>query len=287
MMTNHFFNITTEVIMKHSKLIAISFLICGLFLFIACEQDESAAAPAEEEKVEAMTMLPAPQLVTNARMFIAGFKIDPKVAKALLPEGLEPHPNSMAVISMYTVPHDKHTSGLGAYTLTYITIEVANHEAYTMVEPTGLPGRYYVHYFNSSPILREFTSRIGIPAEPGTTTVTVDDEGNLKAVLEVNGKPFITSTAKVGSESGEVIGGHHNYLGLITGKEGDKTRQFVVKYPVPYTGAKVTAENPTIKISAPPGHPLNKLTPKLIDWAVWFEGSFVYPNPVVVHEIKQ
>ena len=48
--------------------------------------------------------LPAPQLVTDAWMFIAAYKADPKVLKELLPPGLEPSPDGQVVINMYTVP---------------------------------------------------------------------------------------------------------------------------------------------------------------------------------------
>ncbi|MCH7928662.1 MAG: acetoacetate decarboxylase family protein, partial [Candidatus Dadabacteria bacterium] len=62
--------------------------------------------------------LPAPQLVTNAWMFIVGYEADPEALKAFLPEGLEPHPNNRVVLNMYTVPDGTETSGFGAYTLT-------------------------------------------------------------------------------------------------------------------------------------------------------------------------
>ena len=92
--------------------------------------------------------LPAPQLVTNAWMFIIGYEADPKALKELLPEGLEPHPNNRVVLNMYTVPDASQTSGFGAYTLTYVTIEVKGHDSYTMGAPTGYPGRYFAYYYN-------------------------------------------------------------------------------------------------------------------------------------------
>ena len=65
-----------------------------------------------------------PQLVTNAWMLIIGYEADPEAIKAVLPGGLEPHPNNRFVLNMYTVPEADHTTGLGAYTLTYVTVEV-------------------------------------------------------------------------------------------------------------------------------------------------------------------
>ncbi len=106
-------------------------------------------------------VLPAPQLVTNAWMYIVGFEADPQVLKAMLPEGLEPHPNNRVVLNMYTVPDGTETSGFGAYTLTYVTIEVDGHDSYTKDAPAGFPGRYFTYYFNSSPVMRKFAKAAG------------------------------------------------------------------------------------------------------------------------------
>ncbi len=226
-------------------------------------------------------VLPAPQLVTNAWMYIVGFEADPKALKDFLPEGLEPHPNNRVVLNMYMVPDGTETSGFGAYTLTYVTIEVDGHDSYTKDAPAGFPGRYFTYYFNSSPKMRAFAKAAGIPASPGFTTTTVKD-GRLTATLEVDGKPFIVSTADVGSEFQGVVGGHLNYFGLL---ETPQTTQ-VVKYPIPWIGYPVTTENPTVSFDMPKDNPLYKLKPKKVDWAVWIKGSFVYPQYQVIHESK-
>lgn len=232
----------------------------------------------------AVEVPPAPQLVTDAWMLIVGYEADPKAIKEVLPKGLEPHPNNRVVLNMYTVPDPKQTSGFGAYTLTYVTVEVKGQDSYTFGEPTGYPGRYFVNYFNSSEVMREFTKRVGIPAEPGMTTINVDNEGNLKAVLEVNGTPFIEATAKVGKDFTGVVGGHLNYFGLLkTTKDGETLYQ-VMKYPIPWVGRPVTTENVNVKFVMPKDHPLRRLAPKKIDWAVWIKGSFVYPQAQVLSE---
>lgn len=226
-------------------------------------------------------MLPAPQLVTNAWMYIVGYEADPEVLKAILPEGLEPHPNNRVVLNMYTVPDGSNTSGFGDYTLTYVTIEVKDQDSYTKDAPAGFPGRYFAYYFNSSPVMRKFTKAAGIPAQSGFTTTTVKD-GKLTATLDVDGKPFIVSTADVGLESQGVVGGHLNYFGLL--ETGDTNQ--VVKYPIPWIGYPVKTENPTVTFEMPKDHPLYKLKPKKVDWAVWIKGSFVYPQYQVIHESK-
>lgn len=216
--------------------------------------------------------LPAPQLVVGADMFIAAYKADPATLKSLLPPGLKPHPNNHVVINMYTVPRADQTSGFGAYTLTYLTIEIDGDDSYVMGAPdVTYPGRYFVHYFNSSPKMRKFALAAGIPATvtDGATTTEVKN-GTLTAKLAVGGKTLIESTAKVG-EYGPMGGGHLNYFGLLNGK--------VVKYPIPWNGKAAVAEGAKIKFSVPKDHPLAKLKP-LSDptWAVWMKGSFVYPQ---------
>lgn len=218
--------------------------------------------------------LPGPQLVTDAWMFIAAYKADPEVLKELLPSGLTPHPNNHIVINMYTVPDPNQTSGFGAYTLTYLTVELDGHDSYVMGQDQGYPGRYFVFYFNSSENMRDFTSNIGIPAQDGFTTTTVDN-GKLTAQLKVGGIDFITATADVGDELGNFGGGHLNYFGMIKSDVGEN----VVKYPIPFNGGIVSTENVKINFNVPEEHPLSKVKP-LADptWAVWTKGSFVYPQ---------
>lgn len=229
------------------------------------------------------TNLPGPQLVTNAWMFIAAYKADPKVLKELLPEGLEPHPNNHIVINMYTVPDSAQTSGFGAYTLTYLTVELKDHDSYVMGQDSGYPGRYFVFYFNNSPLMRDFTTKAGIPAEEGMTVTTVDG-GKLKAVLTVDGRPLIESTADVGSELGPLGGGHLNYFGNIKSERDGKAVHQVVKYPIPFIGAVVETKNPKIVFNVPTDHPLNKIKPMADPtWAVWMKGSFVYPQYQVIN----
>ena len=217
--------------------------------------------------------LPAPQLVKDAWMFIAAYKADPKALKELLPEDLEPHPNGHVVINMYTVPKDLQTSGFGAYSLTYLTIEVKGHDSYVMDRENGYPGRYFVHYFNSSDKMRNFAVRAGIPAEEGVTKTRVRNK-KLKATLKVDGKSLIKAEAKVTGKKRKLENpesGHLNYFGMKEGR--------IAKYAIPYIGATQEISKAKIKITAPKGHPLSKLKPVADPtWAVWMKGSFVYPQ---------
>lgn len=231
--------------------------------------------------------LPGPQLVTDAWMFIASYKADPEVLKSMLPEGLEPNPNGTVVINMYTVPNGNETSGFGPYTLTYLTVELAGQDSYIMNSDGTIPGRYFIYYFNSSPLMRAYTKKAGMPVNENTNVLTTTEvkDGKLTATLTMDGKPIIVSTADVGSELGNFGGGHLNYFGLISSEEGDKTKNQVVKYPIPWNGGVVDTQNAKITITAPEGHPLNQVKP-IADpaWAIWTKGSFVYPQSQVVNE---
>jgi acetoacetate decarboxylase len=232
--------------------------------------------------------LPGPQLVTNAWMFIASYKADPETLKALLPEALEPNPEGTVVINMYTVPDGNETSGLGSYTLTYLTVELAGQDSYIMNSDSTIPGRYFIYYFNSSPLMRDFAKKIGIPVNENTNVLTTTEvkDGKLTATLTMDGKPIIVSTADVGSELGNFGGGHLNYFGLITEQKDGKTVNKVVKYPIPWNGGVVETKNVKINFTAPEGHPLNKVKPIADEpaWAIWTKGSFVYPQYQVVNE---
>jgi hypothetical protein len=91
---------------------------------------------------------PAPQVVTDAWMLYIGFEADPAAIKSFLPLGLESHPNNMVVMNMYTVHDAFQTSGFGAYTLTYLTVQVKDHDAYTMGSSSTEPSRYWAGHLN-------------------------------------------------------------------------------------------------------------------------------------------
>jgi len=260
--------------LKSSKMVVSIFFIC-LLVF-----GRLGRASAEE-----MKELPAPQLVTDAWMLIIGFEADPEALKAFLPPGLEPNPSHLVVMNMYTVPEASQTSGFGAYTLTYLTVQLKGQDSYIMGSSTGEPGRYFAFYFNSSPTMRDFTKNVGIPAEEGFTKQTKEN-GKLISVLEVGGKPFIVATADVGEELQPPAGGHLNYFGLKKTEMKGKEMTQIMKYPIPFVVRTVKTENAKVDFTdnIPKAHPLNRLKPKKVVWASYMKGSFVYPQPVVLKE---
>ncbi len=232
----------------------------------------------------AATSPPGPQLVTDAWMFITAYKADPEALKELLPPGLEPNPANQVVMNMYTVPDPNQTSGFGAYTLTYLTVELKDHNSYVRDSDITYPGRYFVHYFNSSPLMREYTNKIGIPTSEGFTTTEVK-RGKLTATLNVDGKPLIVSKAKVGKKLGNFGGGHLNYFGHIGADQSPTGKNQIVKYAIPWNGGTVDISNIDIQFNVPEDHPLYKIRPiEVPTWAIWTNSSFVYPQYQVISE---
>ena len=134
--------------------------------------------------------LAAPQLVTNSRMlYTSWMPADPAAAAALLPPG--PRPAGPVYMNQYVVDSAEQTTGFGAYSLTYLGLDLADLKA-----PDGAtPGRYMLFYFNSSPIVRAYASDHGLPATPGTTELEVHGH-EIVATTILDGRPVIRTTAR-------------------------------------------------------------------------------------------
>jgi hypothetical protein len=83
-----------------------------------------------------------------------------------VPFTLRGYPASGRPLARRISNSEKQASGFGAYSLTYIGPDL--EDAYA---PDGVtPGRWWTHYFNSSPVVREYAAARGVPATAGTTT---------------------------------------------------------------------------------------------------------------------
>ena len=138
------------------------------------------------------THIPAPpQLVTNSRMLYFGWvPADPDAVARLVHPGLEPNGN--VFMNQYVVDRPEQASGFGAYSLTYIGSDLVGQDA-----DENTPGRWWTHYFNSSPLVRAYAAERGVPAEPGETILEIAD-GVLTATTIVDGAPIIRTRARVG-----------------------------------------------------------------------------------------
>lgn len=146
-------------------------------------------------------------MVVNSRMiYTSWMPADPEAAAALLPESV---PMAGPVyMNQYVVDADEQTSGFGAYSLTYLGLDIAG-----MTDPEGvLPGRYMLFYFNSSPRMREYTVReYDLPAVPGETTVEAGG-GQVTATTTLDGSPVIRTEAAIGDGIAMVARGMLTYV---------------------------------------------------------------------------
>jgi len=216
--------------------------------------------------------LAAPQLVINSRMnYSSWIPADPKAAAALLPQRLSPAANGAIYMNQYVVDQEEQTSGFGAYSLTYLGLDLAGITA-----PDGVtPGRFFTHYFNSSEIMREYVTERGVPAAPGKTTVEVHGH-ELEATTFVDGVAIIRTRARVGKKIGAVARGHLLYLTQLDGKILGGNYAYIGELVDPY-------ELQSVEFLAK-DHPVWALRPaepfQPVTGSSWFapRDSFVYPG---------
>lgn len=156
----------------------------------------------------------APQMVINSRMLYSSWvPADAKAVAALLPRGLAPAKNQALFMNQYVVDSEAQTSAFGAYSLTYMGLDLDHHTA-----PDGVtPARFFTHYLNSSERVRNYVRERGVPASPGTTTLELNN-GELVATTRVDGVPIVRTVARVGSNISAVARGHLTYVTHHGGK---------------------------------------------------------------------
>lgn len=192
--------------------------------------------------------IPAPQLVRDARALVIGYEADPEVLESVLPPGLEPHPNNQIQMNMYRVDSPTQTSHLPPYSLTYLCVEIADHDSTVRSEAGGemeIPGRYWVGYWNDSPRMQSFVREtMGIPCMPGSCRwERAGDE--LTSTLSVDDEPAITATASVDDDQIDTLSGHLNYYTRRQIPEPDGGRAQIdelVEIPIPFTCDLATAQ---------------------------------------------
>lgn len=218
--------------------------------------------------------LPEPQLVVNSRMlYTSWIPADPDACAALLPRALRPAANHAVYMNQYVVDSPEQTTGFGAYSLTYLGVDVEGHNA-----PDGVtPGRFFTAYMNSSETVREYALERGVPATAGETAVEVED-GVVTATTSVDGRPVIRATATAGDAIGMVATGHLRYLTRV------KNRLVAGNYP--YVGELAAPFEVRSIEMLDPDHPTYALRPasplEVVAGSCFFapRDSFVYPGGV-------
>jgi len=216
--------------------------------------------------------LPAPQLVINSRMLYTSYiPADPEACARLLPKKLKPAANHAIYMNQYVVDSDEQTTGFGAYSLTYLGLDVAEP-----VAPDGItPGRFFTNYINSSARVRAYAAERGVPVSEGETRLEVDGD-ILTATTSSGGVPIIRSRARIGREIGAIARGHLLYLTRV------ENRLIAGRYP--YIGELVSPfEVLSIEMLAK-DHPVYTLRPatplSIITNSSFYSprDSFVYPG---------
>ncbi len=152
-----------------------------------------------------------PQLLKDVWMLIVRYRANRDALQAVLPPGLDPHPDSLVRMNMYVVPDGRQTSGFGPYSLTYLTVELAGHDSWVNEGAMAVPGTFFVYYWNSSERVRRYTREAaGIPALPGSCTWQREGD-KLISTLTVDDQPVIRTVASVTDNLLMPLGGHLNY----------------------------------------------------------------------------
>jgi hypothetical protein len=218
--------------------------------------------------------LAPPQMVINSRMlYTSWMPADPEAAAALLPESGPPIAGPV-YMNQYVVDSDEQTSGFGAYSLTYLGLDIAG-----MTDPEGVtPARYMLFYFNSNPRMREYTIReYDLPAVPGQTTVEVVD-GGVVATATVEGTPVIRTEAAIGSGVALVARGMLTYVRQKGGRNVAGNFPYIADIADGFAVRSIEFLDP--------GHPVYALRPaeplEIVVPSSFFspDDSFVYPGGV-------
>ncbi len=155
----------------------------------------------------AQELLP-PQLVTKARMlYFCWVPADPAAAAALLPAGLTPAQDKAIYINQYVVDTDAQTSHFGAYSLTYMGLDLDGLNV-----DGDTPGRFWTHYYNSNSGMRAYAAERGIPAEAGKTELSIADGVLTANTWDGDGTHLFRTRARVSEALGEPARGHLRYI---------------------------------------------------------------------------
>jgi hypothetical protein len=160
-----------------------------------------------------------PQLIVGARMlYLVWVPADPDAAAALVPDELEAAPRSPVFMNQYVVDDGGQTSNaasdesFGAYSLTYLGVDLAGLDT-----EDGTPGRWWTHYFDSSPSMIRYAAAHGVPAGDGETELELEDE-TLVATTRLEGADAIRTTARVALGTPGRATGQLRYLTRVDGR---------------------------------------------------------------------
>jgi Acetoacetate decarboxylase (ADC) len=207
---------------------------------------------------------PAPQLLRDVPMLIVGYRADRDALCRWLPPGLEAHESGVVQMNMYECPDARMNSGFGAFTLTYLTVEVAGHDSYAADGSVPIPGRYWVGYWTDSDRVRRYAREsVGIPALAGSCAWQRDGD-RLRSTLTVGQRTVIEAEAVVGSSETGVLGGQLHYYAhrqLPVPEGGRNQVSELLEVPIPFVASLYDASVEAVRFSFPDGSPWGELAP--------------------------
>jgi hypothetical protein len=160
-----------------------------------------------------------PQLIVGARMlYLVWLPADPEAAAALVPGELQAAPGSPVFMNQYVVDDAGQTSnagsdeGFGAYSLTYLGVDLAGLDT-----EDGTPGRWWTHYFDSSPSMIAYAAAHGVPAGAGETELALGG-GTLTATTRIGAADAIRTTARVEVGTAGHATGQLRYVTRVDGQ---------------------------------------------------------------------
>ena len=212
--------------------------------------------------------LVAPQMVINSRMLYFGWiPENPYALRRLLPPGLRPIDNAQVFMNQSVVDSAEQTSGFGAYSLTYAGLDLDR------TAPDGAtPSRWWTHYFNSSPDMREYVMARGVPATAGKTTIELSG-GIIVATTYSGDTPVIRSTATIGTPA-VTNSGQLSYVTGIGGRLVDGIYPWIATLVDPWEVTSLEFLDPDSSVYA-----LRPRSPLEVTWGFYSpNASFCYPG---------
>ena len=146
-----------------------------------------------------------------------------------------------------------------------------------MTPDADTPGRWFSHYFISSPRVRDYAIERGIPATDGVTTLEFEGD-TLVATATVDGRPLIRSRARTSGEIGEITGGQLMVLSALDGRVMRNRHAVIMERAKAFEMRSISFLDP--------GHPIHPFRPKEpLDLVFGFHApraSFCYPGGIEV-----
>jgi len=162
-------------------------------------------------------------------LYLVWIPEDPSAVAALVPKELKPEARRSVFMNQYVVDSTEQTSSaglpgaFGAYSLTYLGADLDGLDA----QP-GTPGRWWIHYFNSSTNMIDYAKKRGVPASAGETALDLSGD-QLIATTILGGAPVVRTTCTVNLGGGQRASGQPRYVTRVRRQLVSGRYPFVMK----------------------------------------------------------